>query len=483
MAKSKFKFTLAASAGLFTALLFAAGAWRNETKTAGLIFSKSEKQSLQTASSSARNDNSNAAQKSSLPSNSVLQAALRDADSSTRKDLLQQWADSIDLNAMGDTLEGTQSLGDDALKIEVRTALLNSWCKRNLDGAITWFSKRGGADGLHEQARDRIAEAMAKEDPASVLNWMNESVPVTSRNELYLPLCREWMRRSPAETATMVRTMIGQKSMDPSAALILIDFAGQVAAQWSNTDVNSAVSWAQSLSQGAARNRALEQLSDKWTMTNPQAAAADALKENDPQLLRNVAAKWAEIDPGAAAAWARQLPAGKAGTEAIVSLMPTWTQRDPQAAADFIADLPSGDAQNEAAVSAVSAWAYTAPAEAAQWVSDFPEGSARNLAMKQLVGTWAGNDANQVAQWIKALPQTPSRDYAVDAYSGAVTSSSPGAAFAWAQTISDQALRVDRLQSVVKVWLQNDATTAQQEITQANLPADLKEQLLSGANL
>jgi hypothetical protein len=133
-------------------------------------------------------------------------------------------------------------------------------------------------------------------------------------------------------------------------------------------------------------------------------------------------------------------------------------------------------------IAVVSAWAYTAPAQVAQWVMQFPEGSVREQAMQQLAGAWAGSDADKAAQWLQGLPQTKSRDCAVDAFSGAVSASSPGTAFQWAQTISNETLRNQQLQNVVRIWLAQDPAGAQQAIAQSDLPQDIKSRLLPKAD-
>ncbi len=312
-----------------------------------------------------------------------LLAALAEMDPEKRKELLEQWAKSVDEKAMADTLARMDSIPDGKLKFEARAALLSSWGDRDLGGEVKWFGDRGGADGLHQQARDILAQAMADRDPAAMLDWMKKAMPESGRKELYIPLCQQWMSHDPSGTAALLRQMISSSAAD-AANPAWVDLAGQVAAQWSNADVNSAVSWSQSLPKGAARDRALSLVSGKWTETNPQGAAAFAVRENDPQLIRNVAAKWAENNPQAAAAWARGLPAGEAGTAAILSVVPMWTQKDPAGAAAYAANLPQGDVRNQAVIAVASAWAYNNPAQAKAWVSQFPNGPLREQAMEQV---------------------------------------------------------------------------------------------------
>jgi hypothetical protein len=100
-------------------------------------------------------------------------------------------------------------------------------------------------------------------------------------------------------------------------------------------------------------------------------------------------------------------------------------------------------------------------------------------AMTQLINIWAGSNADQASQWLKTLPQTHARDFAVGAFSDTIASSSPGAAFQWAQTISDEAMRDNQLQSVARIWLAQDPAAAQQQIAKSNLSQEIKNQLLT----
>lgn len=413
---------------------------------------------------------------------SPLEAALAERDLSRRRELLKRWAESVDLKQIADTLELTESIANGEWKTEVRAALLSSWGERDLTGAVTWFGNRGGADGIHQQARDLFARELAEREPTAMVSWMEISLPETSRQELYGPLFRQWAKTDPSAVAALLRQMVSpSQGITTGISSAWIDLSGQVAAQWATADVNSAVAWAQSLPEGPAKAKALAQVSYRWTETDPQGAAAYAAQQNNPQLLGNVAAKWAESNPQAAAAWARGLPSGEGGERAIASLTAMWAQKDPMAAATYAASLPPGNSQSRATVAVVSAWAAGAPLETAKWVGQFAEGPVRQNALEQLMNSWAASNACEAAQWLNKLPQTPSRDAAVVAFVATSAPAAPDAAFQWAETISDKDMRLQQLQNAARIWLQKDAAAAQQNIGQSSLPQDVKNRLLSGA--
>lgn len=383
--KINLKLILPAGAALLAVLLFAVG-WPFHNEHAPHPPAGQSRPEKQQANSSTENQIENIRpEQNSDGLDPQLQAVLNERDPARRRELLEQWIKSVDVNALPDTLVRMDAIQDGQLKFEIRAALLKSWSARDLGGEVKWFGDRGGADGLHQQTRDELARAMGEREPRTMLEWMDKSMPASGKTELYIPLCQQWMSRDPAGTAALLREKISPSTPGADAANpAWVDLAGQVAAQWAHSDVNSAVNWAQSLPPGAARSRALELVSYQWTESSPQAAAAYAARENDPKLARNVAAKWAESDPQAAGTWARGLPQGEAGAAAILSLVPMWTQKDPVAAATYATSLSQEDVRNQAILAVVSAWAENDPDQARAWVGQFPVGPVREKAMEQI---------------------------------------------------------------------------------------------------
>jgi hypothetical protein len=463
--RTNLKFILPACAGLLAVLLPAfALLFRND----------------HSANPSIKQTESSASEKP-VSLDSPLQAALAATDPASRKELLEQWIKSVDVRRMGDALEQTESISNQELKSEARIALLTSWSARDLAGAVAWFVTRGGADGLHQQACDLLAQAMAGRAPAAMVSWMEQSLSEPIRRELYKPFFKQWTKTDPAAAATLLRQLATSPANSNAANPEWVDLLGQVTAQWARTDVKGAMIWVQTLPEGPAKVQALAQASYSWTEIDPQAAAVYAAQQMDPQLISNVASKWAERDPQAAAFWVRGLPAGEARDSAVASLASVWGQMDPAAAAAYVTSLPPGDAQTKAVAAVASAWASTSPAQAAQWIGQFPEGPVREQAMEGLIESWAANNVNQAAQWLQSLPQGSSRDAAVATFSREATQMDPGAAFQWAETVSDETMRNQQLQDVARFWLTQDPNAAKQAIIQSNLAQDVRSQLLSAA--
>jgi hypothetical protein len=126
-------------------------------------------------------------------------------------------------------------------------------------------------------------------------------------------------------------------------------------------------------------------------------------------------------------------------------------------------------------------WANTDAPKAAKWVEQFPEGAAQEQAFEQVVNAWAVSNAGEASQWLQHLPENRSRDSAVIAFCSVIDGTDPAASFKWAETISDESIRNQRLQRTAESWLMESPAAARQYIARSNLPGDIKKQLLSAA--
>ncbi len=320
--------------------------------------------------------------------------------------VLDQWAASVDLKEMADAIARVDSLQEpDESKTEYHIALLSIWARRDLTAALNWFTERGGADSLHQQARDVLARTMAQRDPPAMVSWMEKHLPVSARDELYLPLFQQLTLRDPAAAAELVHSF----SDTADASSRWADLAGQVAAQWANTDVRGAAAWAQRLPQGSVRSQALAALSHRWTESDPAAALDYSSRHDEPRLQANVAAKWAESDPSAASAWVLGLPEGSEGrVAAVANIMNIWSQKDPSAAAHFTAGLSLGALQDQAALAVVAAWSEKDPAQTAKWLERMVESPLREEAMQTLLRSWTGRNPAEAEAWLRNLSPTAS---------------------------------------------------------------------------
>ena len=76
------------------------------------------------------------------------------------------------------------------------------------------------------------------------------------------------------------------------------------------------------------------------------------------------------------------------------------------------------------------------------------------------LGIWAQEDHRAAAQWLSGLPKSATRDEGVSRFAQSVAYTEPESAVEWAQTITDDALRVEVLGKVHAAWERNDPDAA-----------------------
>jgi len=406
----------------------------------------------------------------------LLKAALAETERTRRQELLKQWAETIASEQMADLLSRMDSMVSNGQALEVRQVLLSSWIQRDKLGMATWFGNRNAVDALHAESRDLLVKALMEGKPGESLSWMEKSLSESERQELYGPFFRQWTNSDPVAAAARLRQL---SEASPAKAAVWESLIAQVAGQWATTDLSGALAWTKALPDGTAKAQALMQVSYQWAKRDPQAAALYAAQQKDPALFDAVAGTWAGIDPRGAAAWAYGLPAGEGRNTAITTTTTVWAQTDPKAAAAYVAGLSTEDAKNQGKLVIASAWAYQDPAAAAKWVDQFPEGTIRGLALEQVASTWAQDNSDEASQWLQRLPKGLSRDVAVGAFCKVIDATDPDVSFKWAETISDTAIRNQKLESAAASWLATNPSAARQSIIQSSLPENIKQQLMA----
>jgi hypothetical protein len=178
----------------------------------------------------------------------------------------------------------------------------------------------------------------------------------------------------------------------------------QVAIAWANRDSGAAATWARELSTDAEKQKSLCLIAAEAV----RAAPIDALRlatELSPgaardSLIARAAAEWVADDASGATEWARQLPDDSLRCETLAAVAVSLGEREPFRAASLaVRDLPPGRAQSDAVVSIAQRWAQQDPEKAAAWVEQFPEGELRLAAMENVAAIWSLANAPQARRW------------------------------------------------------------------------------------
>jgi hypothetical protein len=138
------------------------------------------------------------------------------------------------------------------------------------------------------------------------------------------------------------------------------------------------------------QDEALARVCYEWAGFDPRGAVENAIEWELDEVLGlfgNLAQQWAAADIGAAREWTALQPHGEFRSELVSRIAFAMSQDDPPAAAGYLLkELEAGEAQTEAVISVLHQWALKDPDAAGSWAGTFPAGSLRERALQELAG-------------------------------------------------------------------------------------------------
>jgi len=360
----------------------------------------------------------------------------------------------------------------------------------NLNGAIN-SSQSGGAD-------------FSASEILTALGRLKDISDIHQRTNQFCVLLRRWLEKDGRGAFAYVNTL-DEGEMKMQGMTLAVEVLGRLdpqflaqqalsmpssrssgelirglASLWSQTDLQSALTWAGQLSEGVEKNDALLIIRSKWATQDPEAASAQIsqLSENSSTagLITTVAERWGASNPTRALEWAKTLPETEK-TLAMSSLAGVWAQRDPLAAGNFAAQLPPGETQNEAIKSVISSWAGQNPAQAAAWVLQFPAGPLQDQGIRQVVSAWNNVDPVGVQNWAMNLPTGPTRDAALKNIAQTIAYWTPEKAAGIVSLISDPSEREQSAETIVRSWSETDPVSARNWVARLDVSDELKSRL------
>ncbi|MDB6019744.1 MAG: hypothetical protein JWR19_4233 [Pedosphaera sp.] len=255
-----------------------------------------------------------------------------------------------------------------------------------------------------------------------------------------------------------------------------------LANSWAQSDIQSALTWANQLPDGIGKKDALAIIRFQLAKQNPEQTSAEIsqLPAGDARnsLISNLAAQWGLSNPQSAIDWANTLPENEKKL-AMSNLVGAWAQNDPSAAGTYAAQMPSGEAQSQATMSVVSSWANKNPDQTAAWVLQFPEGDLREQGIREVVGIWTLSDSKSVQNWAEGLPESSTRDIALKSYVDSIGYWSPDKAAAVTGLIDDSQKREQSMEATTRFWAEIDPKSAQNWVARLNVSEEFRTRLQS----
>ena len=167
----------------------------------------------------------------------------------------------------------------------------------------------------------------------------------------------------------------------------------------------SAALWAEQLPDGAVKGAAMDRVASVYVSRDPQAAAAWAQQfataDYASRVIEEVGDEWAERDPVASVNWLESLADGKGKSEGMYSALGEWVRRDPEAASQYLVDMPASEMKDSAVSGFVRRLAWDDPQSAVAWADTISQENVRVETLKRAGQAWVTRDRNAAVEWLK----------------------------------------------------------------------------------
>jgi len=196
-----------------------------------------------------------------------------------------------------------------------------------------------------------------------------------------------------------------------------------------------------------------------------QSTGSDPTDPTYQRLVQQVAQQWSASESQAAVKWAETLPDGPARIAAINTTIQALAKFDGPGAWEAVTTYQPDNAS--AAATVISNWSQTDPTGAAEAFTNYslqgdddPESDFRQQAIASIARNWLAQDAQAASQWINTLPTGPARDSAVKILVATQATNDPATALNWAITESSPSSRLQDINDVLVSWARSDLPAA-----------------------
>ncbi|MGI9240487.1 MAG: hypothetical protein ACR2RV_06780 [Verrucomicrobiales bacterium] len=423
-------------------------------------------------------------------------AAIAHASSIPNRNIRQQALSSVvgeiarsDLSKAASILRGIEDLSEFQ---QVANALASS----NADGApellLTLLKERKGAN-LEWGYSNMFAQWARKDFQSAVANL--DQIPVGQQRNVALQgignaivgenfdAGLEFLQSlsNPAEKSQVLSSIVNSiASSDPHKALALLEehgdrsqwynLLGNISSNWMGSDPDGARAWIETLENPRDRTSALQHLvynigdNTEWLAAQVSGLPSNSQTQN---LISNLAQRWGQLDPQAAAEWVQTLAPGQAKQWARQNLMSHWAQSDPAAAAAALSDEPIGPNDGASAGQIASQWIGTDPDAALAWIDSLDASpNMRHQMLSTMVSSWARSDPDAAAAYALGL-DGDERTKAISSLTSSWASSDFDSAEAWVAGIGDEEIRYKALNSLIAGSAYNDPQRAADALAEA----------------
>ncbi|MCZ7592951.1 MAG: hypothetical protein M5U15_12815 [Kiritimatiellae bacterium] len=340
--------------------------------------------------------------------------------------------DLVATNAYRDSLDLALEETDPIDRSMAFGRLFSEWFARDPDAALVYLS---GLPPSPEYTSGLLLAltSVGKNDPSRAIELAQQLATNEEQQVVYSVLFDTFARASLSDAEQLLAEAPPGAPFESAIRAL--------ASRWTDSNLESALAWAQKLKEEDGRSSAIE-------------TVLFSLAPQDPWRALDIAAH--DLD-------------GEPLERTVARVMQRLGELDPEQAGRILQLLPEGQTQTHIALDLARALASSNPAVAVAWTSKLPDVETREMAVKNVLDVWVGTSPNDAKSYVAKLPSGASQDSAAEHLAVRLAAMDPLDAARWANTLPTESARREALIGVATGWAQQDASAAAQWAAQ--LPA------------
>lgn len=271
--------------------------------------------------------------------------------------------------------------------------LLHAWAKEDPLSALDYAEQNTD----NRFARQTILASWAADNPDGALQWAESNYEGNNGNPWLVGVIRGIAGANPQKASEIMNTMAFSRERGQALDTIVPHMVA--------LGREDAISWLDTIEDERLLNGATARVAAQLTTKNPEATAewATSLEQNDvrERAIGEVADNWADQDVTSAVAWTETLT-GTDKIRAARELIGEFAREDSTQASEWLDSLAGNDGYERVAQNFIFSTAGSNPELALSKIPTIESTRAQDRYYERILTNWHRNDAEATVAWMQA---------------------------------------------------------------------------------
>jgi hypothetical protein len=327
---------------------------------------------------------------------------------------------------------------------------------------------------------------MAETDPEKALQQASEIAIKNDRRNAQLTVTSTWARKDPLALLQWLKNLDSKSHWTGTEWTEWTVALSSASSELMAKDLNQLRQLIDGWRQGPLKNTLATEYASTLVQRDPEAAISfvEEMKLRDPDfsaasILPSLLDKNPERGKELLRAEIDKLVSKNSQEpgEYSANMMQKWIEKDAGAAAEFAKSLPA-KVMPDVFYAISKEWCLKDGQAALGWAASLPAGEAKEHAYRQFTYTWAKHDTKKSTSWLNSLPQDEHRWAATEGFVFSTFDTDPDAALGWARSIPDEKKRLDILARAWSAWNRSNSQSADDWLQHGELSEQEREAIL-----